>query len=340
MQQRSPGVRGLVFGGIMAGLVLVCALVPLLGLFMPIPLVLAYVRYGGRVAALTAVVSALLAVMFKGPVNAFLLTVPGGILPGLAFGYGFRHQLKPLFIGVLAVLIFFVSYSSEYVVMRAALFDGRDPIAAAAEMEPVKRINEQVFQAMDQIAALTVPRTDAERAALERAQARNAEMRADPVGWIWTLLPTSLLLGGAFVTWWNYLLCRWILPRFGHEVPAPTPFSHFRLPSWVVWVFAISTFGLAYLGRSLVNAPWWVKLAVNVATPLQLVFMLTGMAVAYGYLRMKRNVNKPAAVVLTLLVMFIPGLGIQLYTVLAMWDTIFDFRGLGHGLLKRPEGAS
>lgn len=340
MHQRSSGVRGLVFGGIMAGLVLVCALIPPLGLFMPIPLVLAYVRYGGRVAALTGVVSGLLAVMFKGPVNAFLLTVPGGILPGLAFGYGFRHRLRPLMIGVIAVLVFVVSYASEYAVMRVALFDGRDPVVVAAESDKAKQMINQYFEAMDQVMALTVPRTEAERAAKEQQVALFAEMRRDPVGLVWALLPASLVLMGAITAWWNYLLCRWILPRFGHEVPAPLPFSQFRLPTWVVWVFALGSFGTAYLGKTLLNAPWWVKLAVNVMTPLQLVFMLAGMAVAYGYLRLKMNVTKPAAVALTVVLLLLPGVGIQLYMILAMWDTIFDFRGLGHGLWKRPEEAS
>ncbi|HWH72464.1 MAG TPA: DUF2232 domain-containing protein, partial [Candidatus Sulfotelmatobacter sp.] len=117
----------------MAGILLVCALVPFLSIFLPIPLVLVYVRYGGRTAVLTAVVSALLTAMFKGPIQAFLITVPSGILPGLVFGLGFRRKLKPLVIGLLAVAVFFGGFAAEYMVTRVAILGGQDPFENALQ---------------------------------------------------------------------------------------------------------------------------------------------------------------------------------------------------------------
>ncbi|MBP2019482.1 hypothetical protein J2Z79_002921 [Symbiobacterium terraclitae] len=47
MQSRFTQTRGLVFGGLMAALIVVFSLVPVLSFLMPIPLVLAFVRYSG-----------------------------------------------------------------------------------------------------------------------------------------------------------------------------------------------------------------------------------------------------------------------------------------------------
>lgn len=337
MQQRSPGVRGLVFGGIMAAMVVVFALVPLLSLFLPIPLVLAYVRYGGRVAGLTAAVAIVFCALFVGPVQAFVLMVPAGVLPGLAFGYGFRRKLSPLIIGLIVVTVFFVGFAANYAVMRVAMFHGRDPFAATLEQPQMRQLVDQFFDAGEQLLKAQPASTEAQQRNLELSLGQMNEFRQNPLEAMWALLPASLFFLGAVSTWINYMLCRWILPRFGHAVPAPTPFREFRLPVWLIWVYMLAMFGAQYVGSSLLNAPWWVKLVMNVIGPLAYIFLLVGMAVAYGFLR-KKEVPKPAAILFTLLgLVLLRGLGMQLYTMLAMLDTVFDFRGLGHGTLKRPE---
>lgn len=337
MHTRKPGPQGLVFGGIMAGLMLVFALVPFLSIFIPIPLVLTYLRYGGRTAILTSVVATLMTAMFKGPIQAFLLTVPAGILPGLVFGYGLHRKLRPMTIGLIAVAVFFVGYAADYVVTRAAVLDGRDPFVVALESEQGKAYLDRMITSMEGLIEGQVPRNDNEVQVIERQRAMLSELRADPVGLTWTLLPMAVFLSGVGAAWINYMLCRWILPRFGHEVPAPTPFSHFTLPTWLVWTFALASLGSGYMNRSLLDAPWWVKVIFNVLPPLMFIFMGVGLAALYGYLRIKRGMSKPAAMGLALLPMLFGGQGTQLYVIGAMWDTIFDFRGLGHGMWKRPQ---
>jgi len=338
MHNRPSGARGLVFGGLMAALVVVCALVPFLSLFMPIPLVLVYVRYGGRVAALTAIVSTLFAMMFVGPIQAFLLLVPGGVLPGLVFGYGFRHKLKPMIIGLVAVVVFFLGFAGAYSVTRAVVLGGRDPIADALQTEPIKSMFDNMYGSMEQMYQSKPAKTDAERAANEFQVQTIREIRQHPVETAWVVLPSGLFLFGAFSAWLNYMLCRVILPRFGHEVPAPTPLQEFRLPTWSVWVFAAATFATARAATqpTIINAPWWVQVLLNVVTPIQFIFVLVGIAAAYGFLR-KKEISKAVSAVIILAAFFVLGLGtaVTIFVILAMWDTIFDFRGLGHGMFKR-----
>lgn len=336
MQHRPTGVRGIVFGGIMAALFLVCALIPFLNLFMPIPLVLAYVRFGGRVAFLSAMVSVLFVAMFQGPIPATLL-VPAGVLPGLVFGYGFRHKLKPLTLGILAVLIFFLGSVATYLIYRFALYGGKDPIEMMFASGPMKDLFEQVFSMVEKNLQPPANASPQQIAALEQQRKVIEDIKQNPVATAWVILPSSLFLGGCINTWLNYSISRWILPRFGHEVPAATPFREFRLPTWLIWVFALVTFGLTRAGdiQSVHAAPWWVQMLLNVVLPLQYIFVLAGAAVAYGFMR-KKQISKPLAVVITVMVAFMGALGQQLMVMLAMWDTIFDFRGLGHGVWKRP----
>lgn len=335
MRNRTLKLQGLVFGGIMAALVLVCTLVPFLNIFMLIPLVLAYVRYGGRVAGLTAVVAVLFSFIFTGLTQTLYL-IPMGILPGLAFGYGFRHKRKPIMIGLIATVVFFVGLAGTYSLTRVLLFDGRDPIEATMETPLVRQQFDRLFEQMETTVKEQPGLTDAQRQVQEKWI---RDIRENPVKTVWASLPAGLFLISVFYSWLNYMLCRWILPRFGHEVPRPTPFGEFRLPAWLTWVFALLSMAMAYFGQqiSITALPWWVQVLWNTVLPLQMVFVLAGLAVAYGFLR-KKGLGKAAATAIPLgVLLFTGGAATQLYLVLAMWDTIFDFRGLGHGMLKRPE---
>lgn len=336
MHNRSSGVKGLVFGGVMAAMVVVFALVPFLSIFLPIPLVLAYVRYGGRVALLTAVVAVLFSALFVGPVRAFLLMVPVGVLPGLMFGYGFRKKLTPLIIGLLAVVVFFLGQAANYTVTRTVVLGGRDPIVVALETPAIREQLDENLNGIEQLLKSQPAGTEQQKQAAAQMLTRFDEMRAHPVETFWLMLPSVVFVMGGMSAWLNYMLCRWILPRFGHAVPQPTPFREFRLPAWLTLGYAVLAWGGNYLTGSVLNAPWWVKLLTNISAPLMLIFVLVGMAVAYGFLRQK-ELSKPLAVGFTLAGLFLlGGMGMTVYMMLAMWDAIFDFRGLGHGLWKRP----
>lgn len=343
MQHRKYGVHGLVFGGLMAALAVVCALVPFLSVFMPIPLIMAYVRYGGRIATLTGIVAVLFSALFVGPVQAFLLLVPSGILPGLALGFGFRHKKKPLTTMLIAVLVFFLGFGIEYFVARLAVLDGQDPIASAMESPEFQQVMDQIDGIYDaykeSLESMTITSAQQEEAR-DQAIARLNEMQENMPEMMILLLPSSLFILGAASSWFNYLLCRWILPRFGMEVPAPTPFEEFRLPVWLTWVMILLLLGTQSVKGSLLNAPWQVKVLINLSQPLMYIFVLVGFAVAYGWLR-KRQISKPAAVLIIAAVfLFLKQSGLYFYLMLAMWDTVFDFRGLGYGLLSHPRGVS
>ncbi len=334
MRNRPSGVQGLVFGGLMAALVVVFALIPFLNPFMPVPLVLTYVRYGGRVAVLAGVVAAVFSSLFVGPLQAFVILVPAGIAPGLVIGYGFQRKLRPITVGLLAVAVFIGAFAAEYAVSRAVLLQGRDPFEVALESEEIRATLEKQLDTLEALYRQSASQGEGAASAAERGLAYIEEIRRNPIGMIWVMLPAALSFMGALTAWIQIVLCRWVLVRFGHEVPQPTPFSQLRLPPWLALLYAVSLVGFGYAGASLVEAPWWVQLSVNTLSLLNFVFLLAGIAVAYGFFR-KRNVPKWAAALYSLLGLLLGGLGLNLYIFLALGDAIFDFRGLGHGLWKR-----
>jgi uncharacterized protein YybS (DUF2232 family) len=327
--------QGLVFGGLMAALVVLFAVVPLLTLFLPIPLVLAYVRYGGRAAGLTAVVGLIFTAMFTGPIMAFLM-IPTGVM-GLVFGYGIRYQRRPLVIGLVAVAVFFAGYVGQYVVTRSLLLGGQDPFVMALESEQGQRLLNASLGWMESLAEVPADPTPSQVQMAEITTTWVAEFRQDPVAITWMLLPFSIFMTGMWVVWVSYVLCGVILRRFGHTVPPLTPFAEWRLPVWLTPIFAVLfvLFGM-YASGPLLGAPWWVQLLLNIVPPLQMIFVVVGIAVAYGFLR-QRDVPKHFAVAFVIAGFFLGPIGIQLYLVLAMVDSVFDFRSLGHGLLRRPQ---
>jgi uncharacterized protein YybS (DUF2232 family) len=289
---------------------------------------LAYVRYGGRTAVLTAIVTTLFCALFVGPVEALLVLLPAGVLPGLVFGYGFRHKLKPLLIGALAIVVFFASVAAEYVAARTALLPGADPIklleTQASEFSgPLLERYQQAIEAQ--------PDSPQKEQALQQIK----EMREKLPQTMQSLIPAVLFASGVMSAWINFQLSRLILPRFGHEVPSLTPFREWHLPAWLTWAFVLLSLAMNYGGRVMAAPAWWSQVLLNLMAPLLWIFIGVGMAVAYGYLR-KVGIAKPLAILLAILGFFI-GMGGQLYIILAMWDSIFDFRGLGHGLIKRPQ---
>jgi len=338
MQHRSSArVQGLVFGGIMAALVVIFSLVPVLSILMPIPLVLVFVRYGGRVAVLTAVIATVFTMAFTGVVTA-VLAIPAGILPGLVFGLGFRRGWRPMTTGLLAVLIFFLGFGLTYGVYRVAMFAGRDPFEAMIETPAMRAELEHTIDALEQIVVPEIENpSPQQQAALDQGRAIVEAFRRDPVGHTWAMLPSALFLMGVSATWVNYALFRLTLPRLGVALPASTPFEEFRLPAWLVWAYGLLMLGQPYFfSTDVVNAAWWAKLLMNIFSPLGMVLAVAGIAVFYGFLRTRNYGKGASALVVAAMVMLLGAMSVQVFTLLAMWDSIVDFRGLGHGVWKRP----
>lgn len=333
MRKSAAQAQALIFGGLMAALVIIFAFVPFLSFLMPIPLVLTYLRYGGRTALLTSVVSTIFAIFFTSPDAALLTVLPMGVMPGLAFGLGFKRGWKPIMTALLALAVFFVGYAGDYAASRWLFFAGKDPIVMSIESEAGRTQINSVVSMMESVLDQQPVVTDAQKQQVEQVRAMLTQMKTDPVKMVWALLPMGLFLLGALFTWVNYLLCLRILPRFGHQIPPPTPFGELRLPAWATLGYFVIMFGGQYVLQPAGEGPWWSDLLRNVLFTLVYIFYFVGLAVVWGFLR-KKDVPKGFALLLCAMALFVFG---QWLLVLAAWDAIFDFRQLGHGLWRwRP----
>lgn len=333
MRKSAAQAQALIFGGLMAALVIIFAFVPFLSFLMPIPLVLTYLRYGGRTALLTAVVATIFAIFFTSPDVALLTVLPMGVMPGLAFGLGFKRGWKPVLTALLALAVFFVGYAGNYAASRWLFFDGKDPIVMAVESEAGREQIGAMVTLMEMAIDQQPVSTEAQKQQVEQIRAMLTQMKTEPTKMIWALLPSGLFLIGALFTWVNYLLCLRILPRFGHKIPAPSPFGELRLPAWATLGYFVLMFGGQYLLQPAGEGAWWSDLLRNVVFTLVYIFYLFGLAVVWGFLR-KKDVPKGFSVLISALTLLFFG---QWLLILAAWDAIFDFRQLGHGLWRwRP----
>jgi uncharacterized protein YybS (DUF2232 family) len=336
MRKTATQAQALIFGGLMAALVIIFAFVPFLSFLMPIPLVLTYLRYGGRTAVLTGVVSTVFAVFFTSPEVALLTVLPMGVMPGLAFGLGFKRGWKPVMTALLALAVFFVGYAADYAASRWIFFNGKDPIVMSVESDAGRQQIDTMVSLMETVLAQQPTQNDAQKQQVEQVRGMLTQLKADPAKLIWSLLPTGLFLMGALFTWINYMLCLRILPRFGHSIPAPTPFGELRLPAWATLGYFVLLLGGQYVLQPAGGGAWWLDLLRNVILTMVYIFYFFGVAVVWGFLR-KKDVPKGMAVLITVLAFMFLG---QWLLILAAWDAIFDFRQLGHGLWRRPNPES
>ncbi|HLO02771.1 MAG TPA: DUF2232 domain-containing protein [Symbiobacteriaceae bacterium] len=331
MRKSAAQAQALIFGGLMAALVIIFAFVPFLSFLMPIPLVLTYLRYGGRTALLTSIVATVFAIFFTSPDVALLTVLPMGVMPGLAFGLGFKRGWKPIMTALLALSVFFVGYAADYAASRWLFFDGKDPIVMSIESDAGRKQIDTMVSLMETALQQQPVATDAQKQQVAQVQSMLTQFKQEPAKMAWALLPSGLFLMGALFTWVNYLLCLRIIPRFGHQIPAPSPFGELRLPAWATLGYFVLMFGGQYVLQPVGQGAWWSDLARNVVFTLVYIFYLVGLAVVWGFLR-KKDVPKGVALVLSILALVFLG---QWLLIIAAWDAIFDFRQLGHGIWRR-----
>jgi uncharacterized protein YybS (DUF2232 family) len=325
--------QGLIFGALMAALVIIFAFTQVLAFLIPIPLVITYLRYGGRVAVLTGLVATIFSLLFASPDVALLQVLPMGVLPGLALGMGFHRKWRPLYTGALTVLVFCFGYVLIYLLTKFVFFGGQDPIVQMVQMMKGS-INQSIDLAQRLSAQLVAAGGSQEQ--IQGYIKNLTAVRENLEGFIRYLMPILLASSGIMLAWLNMKLCAKILPRFGLQISGPTPFGDLRLPVWSIWGCFALLLGLRVAALPFGGQPWWIEVIRNGLYALSLIYSTVGLAVAYGWL-IRRGVPKPFAILVSLFGFMIFG---WIYLILAAWDAIFDFRGMGHGTWRRPASKS
>lgn len=305
------GLRGLAGGALMAALCVVLGLsayyIPVLGtaaMFLgPIPIVVACMRHGPRIAVMASVVAGILLGVFLGALQGLVMGFAFGTM-GLALGLAFARGASPSATVLWAALA--SAAATGLSVGLSVLFLGLSP----------SQMVEQMFTAYEQAGEmwgrLGVPGM-AEQARTMLTMVR--QMFA--VVWPAAFAGAFLVLAAV-----NWAAARAVVKRLGYRVPDPAPFARWRLPRWLAVPFLLGW--AAVVLEPYHHLRWLALVGTNVSTLLSLAMLLQGAAVALVFLR--RWTGQAATFLLVLLLLMQPALTWTLVMWVGVFDLLFDYR--------------
>lgn len=225
--------QGLTEGAILAALVAILAVatryVPPLGVFTqflcPLPFAVLVIRHGFKVAAIAGVVATLVGIMLAGPLTGFLVLVTFAPM-GLVLGIGARQGWQPARVVLLGTIVSSISTAVSFM----GLMGG--PGFAATFKETSATMDRSIAMAIEFY----------QRFGMSKAQ---IDAMAGPVREMAKIFPyvlPAILVGSAgMAAWLNYEVGRRVLTRFGYHLMALPPMRTWRVPSWVIWLWPLST---------------------------------------------------------------------------------------------------
>lgn len=294
-------VRSTVEGAFLAALTVVLYLasiyIPVLGFLVsflcPLPVMFLAIRWGARVGVLASFVASILVLAFAGVMQALTCFV-GFSLLGIAMGVTVRKGYP--FPEVLALNTGVSLLSKLLLVVLALLVVGKNPLTENLQFleETLKRTpwitrNLPSVEGFTQLVRIAIP----------------------------ALLVVASLLDTAC----NFLLGRWVGGRIGVSFPDVPPFSEWRLPRSVFWVFVLGWILLLFGGSTALG-----RIGMNVQIVTQLLFLLQGLSLVYYFLG--KRVRSRAVRVGILVFLVLQPLFSSLLSWLGVFDVFFDFRKL------------
>jgi uncharacterized protein YybS (DUF2232 family) len=317
MITRSPSVRGLTEGAILAALVALLAVatryVPVLGLaaglVCPLPLSALVIRHGLRIGILAAFVAAAIGGIIAGPL------VGGGILLafaplGVALGIGAARGWSAGRIILVGSIIATAGILANLGITLA--LGGVNPYVVMIDsMRQSQQATTQFYQ------GLGVPREQIEQAAGQVRRMIDVMPR---------LIPLAVVVGGAMIAYLNMVIGRAVLGRFGYRLPQLPPMRTWEVPPPLMWLFVLGFILMTWGG---LVSPALETAGLNLTMLVQVAFILQGLIV--GWILLERYRAAPwlrwVAVVLALtnplfgLVAFFLGLADSAFLLRERWRT-------------------
>lgn len=314
--------KSLVEAALLSALVIIMSLLgmylPVIGtiisLASPVPIVILGLRHGIKWSILSILVVGLLLTFLISPLQSLAVSLGFGFL-GITLGETVRRRLSLSLImvwGTLASL-----FSKLLLFWAVMLFLGTNSLADNIVM--FHKIMEQSIQLYSGLGMSSEQ--------IELLKKTMEEM----IKLLKIIFPVLLLLVSALDTFFNYLICRYVLQRLDYDVPAFLPFACWNIPksltvvllAGILLIMAGNHYDLALLGH----------IGLNMQYFSMLLFILQGFAVTVYFLK-KWSVTKPLRVVI-LILLFITPLFTEIIVWLGLLDVFFDYRRL-----KQSKGGS
>lgn len=312
MSSAATKTRAITEGAMLVGITVIMAFIdryiPVLSLFLAIPMGLLVVRRGLKAGVLAACVVTVLLFVLTG--SAALVAAVDVVIAGLALGFAhLRFPKKPQ----LAFLLTVAGYILSFVLMIygvAAILGVTEAVSMTSLIDRFLETSESLSGKMAELGAPNV--------------------LADPEvirPYLVMSIPAMIVLTGAGNAAIVFLIFRGLLTRFGYGVARIPPFRSWHLNWKYGWGFVLGLLGVTlgeFTERDIV-----LRVGINLFWVFYMAFTIQGFSVLYFYL--SRWKTSTGAKVFLLIVAVFTGIA-QLALTAAPWvgvlDAWFDFRKL------------
>lgn len=311
-------VKPMAEGGILAAISVIMALigvyVPVIGLAVafvwPLPIIVLVVRHGLRWGVLSLLVTGVLLAMLIHPLQSINMTVAFGPV-GLVLGYAYRRgygAVRSLLTGMFASTL-----SKIAVIGLGALF-----LNLNLNLNPLHlqlEVMDEAFQT-----------TQGFYRSSGLSESELAKMETDfknGMGTVRLLFPVVIVLAGMLDAYVNFIVAGRVLRRLGNEQTTQLlPFSQWRLPLWVAYLYAFALIGM-YWGPQLENELLY-QVSLNANLLAGVLGFVQGLAIL-SYAADRIQVSIWFRVLLAVLFLT-NGFFMQVVSMVGMFDIIFDLR--------------
>lgn len=272
----------------------------------PLPIIVLIVRHGIKYGILSIVAASVIMSIVISPMSAVHMAATFGPT-SLALGYGFYKKLSAariLFYGLIASLA-----GTFLTAGLAILITGVNPLAMAEQLESMKEAANSAF-AMYGTMGLS---------AAEIEQSKKEFMTS--LEYVTLLLPVVFLLSGMLTAWLNFAVGGKVLRRLGHQVSELPPFDEWRLPKFLLYIFAFALVGLYWGSTRQIELLQQISLNAYVFTTLA--GFIQGASVLSALLR--GHIRRWLFWAI-MMIIFFNGLLSQILAVCGLFDILIDYR--------------
>ncbi len=299
--------------GLLAALTVIMGLasvyVPVLGMvaavLWPMPVIVLVVRHGLRWGVMASLVAGVLMALLIEPTISLRMVITFAPM-SLALGYGF-------FKGWSAIKILLVSF----VVSIGSVLVGLALVLLMTGINPLDMQMDMLKESMDASINLYKSAGLTEEQLQESVNQMNQAVET-----IKLLFPLIIVISGVVVSFMNYWIAARVLKRLGHSVPVLPPFSEWRLPRGVIYLFAFALIGMYWGSSRNISALYQVSLNLNMLATFM--GLLQGLAVIFFFIN--RRTTSTLLKVLTVCIILMNGFLTQVLSFVGIFDMLFDYR--------------
>jgi len=295
-------------------------------LVLPIPVAILYIRHNKKITITAIVLSIILTSLVYNPIMAIYSAITYSIV-GIALGYCVKKNKKSSI--TLLLLAAASAISNVLTIAFSMLFIEKDNFtnfisknleffknSMQVSLDGAKKLYIQAGMTPDQIKLLD-----------DNFQ----QIKKIDVMVILALIPAVILVSSFISAYFNYIVSRAILAKLNYKMDASLPFSRVYVNN----IIGAILIGIVCIGiiLSSKHIPGGTFIQRSSQYLLQIVFMINGLAASTYYLRVKRKLTKPLAVVILALTALSPLSTI--YFSIGIMEMAFDFRKLDPYRIKR-----